>query len=133
LAKYRDPFLADSLPVNKEGRLSNDQLEHYRRIVRHRRRHFITSMFAGLFGSGGKGLPADLRDGVVEVDEGTVWVTAFDSGPPMVSVDDRRMRYGPLTEYQDRAIGREPTPGRIYYLPRSKAVVNFERLPDRDS
>jgi hypothetical protein len=123
-----EPFPTESLPANRQGRLSDEQRERYRRIARKKRRHFLTSGFAGhLPGFGGRGLADDVRAGVVEVDQGTVVVSDLD-GPLWASVDDRRMRYGPLTRDQQRALGWGPISGRLYYLPRSKLVVNFETV-----
>ena len=121
--RSHDPFPAESLPANREGRLSEEQRQRYGWIARKRRRHFIQSI-AEVFTS--RGVSTDVRHGVVEADEGTVVASSFEM-LLSASVDDRRMKYL-LSNPQYLALRDGPTYGRLYYLPRSKLVVNFERL-----
>jgi hypothetical protein len=92
-------------------------------MARKRKIHFVQGM-AHMFAS--RGVSTDVRNGVVEMDEGTVVASSFDM-LLSASVDDRRMKYL-LSNEQYLALREGPTYGRLYYLPRSKLVVNFERL-----
>ena len=123
MTRSHHPFPTESLPANREGRLSEEQRQRYERIARKRRRHFI-QYIAEVFTT--RGLSADVRDGVVAMDEGMVVASSFDL-QLTASVDDRRMRYF-LSNEQYLALRGEPTFGRLYYLPRSLLAVNFERL-----
>jgi hypothetical protein len=118
-----EPFSAESLPDNRAGRLSDNQREAYQRLVRKQRRHFIQRL-ATIFMT--HGLADDVKAGVVEMDEGFIKTSDLEQ-TLWASVDDRRMRYGPLSVAQYKALAGGPT-GRIYYLPRSKLVVNYEPI-----
>jgi hypothetical protein len=80
----------------------------------------------------GRPLAQDLRAGRVEVVEGAIGrdrLAGTGSTPSRhwLEVGGQRYECG-VAEYET---AEQPGIARVYYLPRSRRVVNFERLPDR--
>ena len=166
MAEHDGPFSADALSTNQSGRLTDEQLRHWQRIARGRRKDVrgVAYVFAAIAAllllvpgpqataaarvNGGvaflaltaillvathlEPVNADVREGRVESIEGAIAKRDFalrQRGIRFFAFDvgGRRLRAMGRASYDAAPDGGYV---RVYFLPRSRRVVNLEQLAD---